>query len=330
MRWKGQSRGMRIYGTTLLLVAAIFGTVRAGAEVRIGIIGTDTSHVTAFTKVLNDPANPDHIAGFRVVAAVKGGSMDIPSSRTRVDEYATEIRDKWGVELVPEISGLAGKVDAILLESVDGRVHLNQARQAFALHKPMFIDKPLASTLQDAKEIARLAAEAKVSWFSASSLRFGELVASTRIPDTIGITVWGPGPMEEHHALDLSWYGVHPVEMLYALMGPGCETVTRMSGGTDAAGTDVIVGRWKDGRLGTVRVIRPNSGYGAVAFGPKEIRQGRTDVAPFSYVLLLKQIVKFFETGVAPVSNAETLETIAFMDAAQRSKLAGGQPVRVR
>lgn len=317
--------------TQLTILSLILGLAPLwAADIRIGIIGTDTSHVTAFTRVLNDPANPDHIPGFRVVAAFKGGSTDIPSSRTRVEEYATEIHDKWNVELVPSIAAMAGKVDAILLESVDGRTHLEQARQAFALHKPMFIDKPLASTLADAQEIAKLAAAAKVPWFSASSLRFGELVASARIPDALGITVWGPGPVEEHHALDLSWYGVHPVEMLYALMGPGCEAVTRTSGGTDATGTDVITGRWKDGRVGSVRVIRPNSGYGAVSYGAKEVRQGRTDVAPFSYVLLLKQIVKFFETGIPPVANSETLETISFMDAAQRSKQSGGQPQTLR
>ncbi len=302
----------------------------AAAEMRIGIIGTDTSHVVAFTRVLNDPANPDHIPGFRVVAAVKGGSMDIPSSKSRIEEYSGELRDKWNVEILTEVSGLGGKVDAILLENVDGRTHLALAKQAFALHKPMFIDKPLASTLEDAQQLEKLAAEAKVAWFSASSLRFGELVASAKLPNTVGVTVWGPGPVEEHHELDLSWYGIHPVEMLYALMGSGCETVTRTTGGTDAAGTDVINCRWKDGRVGSVRVLRPNGGYGAVSFGPKEVKQGRTDVAPFSYVLLLKQITKFFETGVVPVSNAETMETIAFMDAAQRSKQAGGQPMKLR
>ena len=155
-------------------------------------------------------------------------------------------------------------------------------------------------------------------------------MASAKLPNTVGVTVWGPGPVEEHHELDLSWYGIHPVEMLYALMGPGCETVTRTTGGTDAAGTDVINCRWKDGRVGSVRVLRPNGGYGAVSFGPKEVKQGRTDVAPFSYVLLLKQITKFFETGVVPVLNAETMETIAFMDAAQRSKQEGGQPMKLR
>ena len=313
-----------------ILLLSVLALPLTAADMRIGIIGTDTSHVVAFTRVLNDPANPDHIPGFRVVAAVKGGSMDIPSSKSRIEEYSGELRDKWNVEILTEVSGLGGKVDAILLENVDGRTHLALAKQAFALHKPMFIDKPLASTLEDARQIEKLAAEAKVAWFSASSLRFGELVASAKLPNTVGVTVWGPGPVEEHHELDLSWYGIHPVEMLYALMGPGCETVTRTTGGTDAAGTDVINCRWKDGRVGSVRVLRPNGGYGAVSFGPKEVKQGRTDVAPFSYVLLLKQITKFFETGVVPVSNAETMETIAFMDAAQRSKQAGGQPMKLR
>ncbi len=313
-----------------IFLLSVLALPLAAADMRIGIIGTDTSHVVAFTRVLNDPANPDHIPGFRVVAAVKGGSMDIPSSKSRIEEYSGELRDKWNVEILTEVSGLGGKVDAILLENVDGRTHLALAKQAFALHKPMFIDKPLASTLEDARQIEKLAAEAKVAWFSASSLRFGELVASAKLPNTVGVTVWGPGPVEEHHELDLSWYGIHPVEMLYALMGPGCETVTRTTGGTEAAGTDVINCRWKDGRVGSVRVLRPNGGYGAVSFGPKEVKQGRTDVAPFSYVLLLKQITKFFETGVVPVSNAETMETIAFMDAAQRSKQAGGQPMKLR
>ncbi len=313
-----------------IFLLSVLALPLAAADMRIGIIGTDTSHVVAFTRVLNDPANPDHIPGFHVVAAVKGGSMDIPSSKSRIEEYSGELRDKWNVEILTEVSGLGGKVDAILLENVDGRTHLALAKQAFALHKPMFIDKPLASTLEDAQQLEKLAAEAKVAWFSASSLRFGELVASAKLPNTVGVTVWGPGPVEEHHELDLSWYGIHPVEMLYALMGPGCETVSRTTGGTDAAGTDVINCRWKDGRVGSVRVLRPNGGYGAVSFGPKEVKQGRTDVAPFSYVLLLKQITKFFETGVVPVSNAETMETIAFMDAAQRSKQAGGQPMKLR
>jgi hypothetical protein len=315
-----------ILRASVLLLAA--GTV--SAQIRIGIVGTDTSHVPAFTRVLNDPANPDHIPGFRVVAAFPGGSPDLPSSRGRVAGYAAEIHEKWGVELVPDIASLAGKVDAVLLESVDGRAHLPQARQVFALGKPVFIDKPLASTLEGARAIAELAAAAHVPWFSSSSLRYGQLMDSAKLAGAFGVDVWGPGPLEPHHAVDLTWYGIHAVEMLYTLMGPGCETVTRITGGTDDFGTDVVTGRWKDGRVGTARLIRPNSGYGAVSFGPKSVQVGRTDVPPFNYVLLLRQIAQFFQTGVPPVPNEVTLEIMAFMDAAQRSKDAGGKAMPLR
>ena len=301
------------------------GACLSAADIRLGIIGTDTSHVPAFTKLFNDETAPDHIPGARVVAAFKGGSKDLESSISRVDQYAEEIRSKYGVEIVPDIQSLLGKVDAVLLESVDGRVHLEQARPVIAAHKPLFIDKPLAATLEDAREIARLAKEAGVPWFSSSSLRFSEVGAALKFPDVAGAMTFGPGPFEPHHYLDLSWYAIHPVEMLYTAMGPGCESVSRTSG--DSA--DVIVGRWKDGRVGTVRAIRPYSDYGAVVFRAKEIAEIRPQGAG-SYRPLVVEIAKFFQTGKPPVPNEETLEMFAFMDAAQRSKEQDGKPVKLR
>lgn len=310
---------------TLILLAALCASA---ADFRLGIIGTDTSHVPAFTKLLNDDSGaPDHVAGARVVAAFKGGSKDIESSIARVDQYAEEIRTKWGVEIVADIPALLAKVDGVLLSSVDGRVHLEQARPVIAAHKPLFIDKPLAATLEDAREIARLAKEAGVVWFSSSSLRFGAIGATMKFSDTTGAATWGPGPFEPHHYLDLSWYAIHPVEVLYTLMGPGCETVSRISG-PDA---DVVVGRWKDGRIGTVRAIRPYSDYGAVVFRAKEVVESHPKAAEAAdYRPLVREMVKFFQTGKPPVANAETLEMFAFMDAAQRSKEQGGRPVALR
>jgi len=298
----------------------------AGADFRVGIIGTDTSHVPAFTKLLNDdPGQPDHIAGARVVAAYKGGSKDIEDSSRRVDQYAEEIHSKWGVEIVPDIPALLSKVDGVLLESIDGRLHLGQARPVIAAHKPLFIDKPLAATLEDAREIARLAKEAGVAWFSSSSLRFGAIGTSMKFADATGVITWGPGPLEPHHYLELAWYAVHPIEILYTLMGPGCESVTR----TSSADSDVMVGRWKDGRLGTVRAVRPYSDYGAI------VNRGRETVVSHpkeatDYRPMVVEIVKFFQTGKPPVPNEETLELFAFLDAAQRSKEAGGKPMRLR
>ena len=301
---------MPVMKSLALLAAA---TTIWAADIRVGIVGTDTSHATEFTKILNDPASPEHVAGARVVAAYKGGSPDVESSRTRVDKFASELASKWGVEIVPDIPTLCAKVDAVLLESVDGRVHLAQARQVIAARKILFIDKPLASTLEDTREIARLAKEAGVPWFSASSLRWGD-VGMMKFPDTKGAIVWGPGPLEEHHQLAMSWYAIHAVEALYSIMGRGCEEVTL----TFAPDADVVVGRWKDGRLGTVRTLRPYGPFGAVVFREKLVVQSPPD-AKDPYGGLVREIVKFFASRTPPFPNDETLEMFSFMDAAQRS-----------
>jgi hypothetical protein len=310
---------MRI--AALLFLAAALNA----AEFRLGIVGTDTSHVVVFTQAFNDASAPGHVAGVRVVAAYKGGSPDLKDSIGRVDKFAEELHTKWNIEIVPDIPTLCSKVDGILLESVDGRVHLAQAKQVIAAHKPVFIDKPLASTLKDAREIARLAKEAGVPWFSSSSLRFGETAKALKSPDNLGATTWGPGPLEEHHQLDLSYYAIHPIELLYTLMGTGCEEVTRIA----EPNADVVVGKWKGGRIGSVRAIRPYSSYGAVVFRAKEVLQSDPK-AKDDYDGLLHEIVRFFETKTPPVSNDETLEIFAFLDAAQRSKAAKGAPMRLR
>jgi hypothetical protein len=294
-----------------------------GADLRLGIIGTDTSHATAFTTVLNDANAPNHVAGARVVVAYKGGSPDLEESMKVIDKYASELKDKWGVQFVSSISDLCPMVDGLLLESVDGRPHLAQFREAVRCGKPVFIDKPLASTLTDAFAIARLARESNIPWFSASALRFSP-IAELRSPQLISAIVWAPAPMEAHHQLDLSWYGIHAVEMLYTLMGTGCVEVSRMS----SPDSDVITGRWKDGRLGTVHTQRPYGKYGGVVFLKDRTLEAKPDI-PIDYVPLVQQIVTFMQTKVPPVENDETLEIFEFMDAAQRSAQEGGKAVKL-
>jgi hypothetical protein len=312
---------MRRFALALLLASTL-----AAADLKLGIIGLDTSHVTAFTELLNNAANPKHIAGARVVAAYRGGSPDVTASSTRLDKFTAQLKTKYGVEIVPDIPALVQKVDAVLLESVDGRVHLEQVRPVFAAHKRVFIDKPLASTYADAKEIARLGRESGTPWFSASSERYNTLVTEIQTPPILGAITWGPSEIEPHHQLELSWYGIHAVEMLYALMGTGCESVTN----TSTPNADLVVGRWKEGRLGAVRAGRGPGYYsfGAVVYTPQGSKQAQPNKQSF-YGNLLADVVKFFETGVAPVATDETLEEFAFMDAAQRSKEAGGAPTRL-
>jgi len=308
---------------TALLALSVLSA--SAADLRLGIVGTDTSHVIAFTSILNDPNHSGHVPGARVVAAFKGGSPDLAASRDRVEKYAAELASKFGVEIVPDIPTLLGKVDAVLLESVDGRVHLAQFREIARSGKPVFIDKPLASTYEDAREIAALARRWGVPWFSSSALRYSPALAELRSGSVDGAFVWAPGPLEPTHRLDLSWYGIHAVEILYALMGPGCEEVSR----TFAPDAEIVTGRWKDGRVAAIRLVRPYSAYGAVVFSGKEVRQSQKDLYT-GYRGLVVQIVNFFQTRVPPVPEQETLEMFSFMDAAQRSREAGGAPAKLR
>jgi predicted dehydrogenase len=322
---------VRIAPTVLAVALAAFTLPGMGVSaeeggskpLRAGIIGLDTSHVVAFTKVLNGPKAEGDLAGVRVVAAYPGGSPDIAQSRDRVADFTKQLRDAHGVEIVDSIDDLLAKVDVVLLESVDGRPHLEQARPVLRARKPLFIDKPMAGSLADAIAIFRLAEETKTPCFSSSSLRFSpgivEMKNHPKVGEIQGCEVYSPCALEEHHP-DLFWYGIHGVEMLYTLMGTGCEKVARIQ----TKDTELVSGVWKDGRIGTFRGLRGKSGYGALVFGSKGI-------APSGgyggYEPLLVEICKFFRTGQAPVRPEETLEILAFMEAADESKSRGGSPV---
>jgi hypothetical protein len=310
-----------------VVIACWLGVTQAGAEekpMRAGIIGLDTSHVSAFTKLFNDPKSTGDIAHLRIVAAFPAGT-DIPASRDRVANFTKEVK-AMDVEIVDSIPALLEKVDVILLESVDGRPHLEQVKPVFAAHKPVFIDKPLAGSLADAIAIAELGKKYNVPWFSSSSLRFSPGILAMRndpkVGDVLGCDAWGPCPIEPTHP-DLFWYGIHGVEILFTVMGTGCESVTR----TRSEGTDLVVGVWKDGRIGTFRGLRKGKeDYGASVFGSKGI-------APAGgyggYKPLCEEIAKFFISNKPPVSAEETIEIFAFMEAADESKRQGGTPVRL-
>ncbi len=302
------------------------GEAQAAQPIRAGIIGLDTSHVVAFTGLLNAPNPKAELAGVRIVAAYPGGSPDIPSSRDRVAGYTKELSEKFGVAIVGSIDELLEKVDVVLLESVDGRPHLEQARPVFKARKPVFIDKPVAGTLADAIAIYDLARETGTPCFSSSSLRYSPgiiaLKANAKLGEVIGCDTFGPCSLEEHHP-DLFWYGVHGVESLYTIMGTGCESVTR----THTDSTDMAVGIWKGGRVGTFRGLRKGPyKYGGTVFGMK----GNAPVGDYGgYEPLVVEIVKFFKTGKPPVAADETVEIFAFMEAADESKRQGGKPVTI-
>jgi predicted dehydrogenase len=296
----------------------------AAVTLRAGMIGLDTSHVPAFAKLFNGPKAVGDLAGVKVVAGYPGGT-DFGPSKTRVAKFTEDLRG-MGIEIVDSIPKLLERVDVVLLESVDGRIHWEEARQVIQAGKPLFIDKPLAGSLADAVAIATLAERHKVPCFSSSSVRFGgglqELKRDAAHGGIAGAITWGPCSYQEGTP-DLFFYGVHGVDALFELMGPGCQSVARLQ--TDDA--DVVTGTWANGRTGTYRGLRRHKAdFGAVVFGVKAI-------VPMTkgdgYEPLCREIAKFFKTGAAPVPLSETVEVFAFMEAADESKKQGGAPVSI-
>ena len=308
----------RIFRSTLSVLALI--NLHASNDLKLGIIGLDTSHAVAFTKILNDPDNPHHVKGAKVVAAFKGGSPDIPSSRDRVDRYTKTLVEDFGVKLYPTIEAMCGKVDAVLLESVDGRPHLKQAKPVIEAGLPLFIDKPVAGSLKDAVAIFDLAQKRKVPMFTSSSLRFAKGTLAVR-EGSIGKVTYcethSPCSLEPHHP-DLFWYGIHGVESLFTVLGPGCISVRR---GKTEDGKIKVTGKWTGDRTG---VYREGKGFGGKAVGSK----GESEVGKFDgYPPLIREIVTFLKTGDAPVTPEESIAIYAFMEAADESKRRGGEEV---
>jgi GFO/IDH/MocA oxidoreductase family protein len=291
--------------TIRCLALLLFVSITARADepalgtLRAGMIGLDTSHVIAFTREFNRPDPVADLAGIKIVAAFPGGT-DFPPSATRVRRFTEQMRE-MGIEIVDSIPVLLEKVDVVLLESVDGRPHLEQVLPVLKAHKLVFIDKPVAASLKDAIAIYEAASRYNVPVFSSSSLRFeqrNQQVRAGEVGTVLGCDTFGPCPIEPTHP-DLFWYGVHGVEALFTCMGTGCESVTRVT----SDDTDLVVGRWKDGRLGSFRGLRRGKiESGGTAFGAKAIAPlGRDDGG---YRPLLVEIAKFFRTGKPPVSPA--------------------------
>ncbi len=258
------------------------------------------------------------------MAAYPQGSLDIQSSVERIEGYTQEIQ-KFGVEIVGSIDELLSKVDAVLLETNDGRRHLEQTLPVLKAGKRMFIDKPMAASLADAMAIFEAARHYNVPIFSASSLRYikgMDEIQKGAAGKIIGAETFSPCKLEATHP-DFFWYGIHGVETLFTAMGTGCKTVVRIK----TADTDVAVGTWQDGRIGSFRGLRSGKqSYGGTIFGEKAII---TLGSYNGYNPLLDEIIKYFQTGVLPVQPEETLEILAFMEAADLSNKKGGVPVSI-
>ncbi len=290
-------------------------------KLNIGMIGLDTSHAPLFAEMLNRPAHPFHVPGGTVITAFPGGSPDFPLSISRVPDYTARIRDEYGVRMVDRVEDVAEAADAIMLLTVDGRLHVEQFEAVAPYGKPVFIDKPFALSSRDAMTIARIAEQHQVPLMSCSSVRWAENLAAATAKGEQGEVIGADcsGPMElQPTQPGFYWYGIHMADMLYRCMGPGCVEVKV----TTSEEHDLAVGRWSDGRIGTIRGNRK----GNKRFGALLHREEGTDFVdiyanekPY-YASMLEAVMRMFQTKVAPIEVSETIEVIAFLEAANESR----------
>ncbi|HXD85563.1 MAG TPA: Gfo/Idh/MocA family oxidoreductase [Urbifossiella sp.] len=325
----------------IALLLANFAPLSAAEPIRVGIIGLDNYQAVAFTQLFHDPKATGDLAGLKVVAAFPAGSPDIADSVRDVPRWEKDIQT-FGVAIAKSPEEVLKQVDAVMVMSVDGRAHLEQLKAVFKAGKPVYVGRPLAASLTDVVEIFRLAKESKTPIFSCSQHRFSPGFTGMRnhpeVGNVLGADVYGGCPREPHHP-DLVWHGVHGIETLYTIMGPGCVSVSRAA--TDSA--DVVTGVWKDGRVGTFRGIRKGAlKYSATVFGSKGVSTAGiyghgvpvkgivpTNDRYMGYEGTAREIAKFFKTRTPPVRAEETTEMFAFMAAAEESKRQNGAVVKL-
>jgi virulence factor len=295
-------------------------------HIKLGMLDFDTSHVIEFAKRLNHRGigADQWVDGARVVIGCPGESIIMPE---RIPGYKKQI-EQLGIPLVNRHEEMIGKVDGMLIESQEGGVHWERAKPFLDAGIPCYIDKPFTCGVDDARRLRALAAAKKLPIFSSSSLRYApeleRFVADSRHGKILGAVAYGPAPLHDRNP-GLFHYGIHAVEILYALMGPGCERVTCIH----EANVDVATGQWKDGRVATARGIRAGkSDYGCLVFTEQGVREVPIDTR-YIYRELLKKIVEMFRTRKSPVDINVTVEIVGFIVAALRSGNNHGAGERV-
>lgn len=282
-------------------------------ELRIGMIGLDTSHCNAFTELLNNNRNRHHVKGGKVICAYAGGSQAFSKSHSRVAGFTNKLQNSYGVEIFPSIEQVAEKSDAILLESCDARQHLEQFQIVAPYGKPVFIDKPFTCSPEDAKRIVELSEKHNSPIFSASSLRYYKGVKEFRHSSIIKSANFR-GPVELLPDFPgYFWYGVHLAEIGFEIFGPGCEVEKIQV--SHSENLDTVMCPWSNGRalvLYGLRNYKEHNWAGSLYTHEKVIETTAIDRPP-GYAVLLEHVIQFFKSRQSPISTGEMIEVVALL-----------------
>ncbi|MGC3970930.1 MAG: Gfo/Idh/MocA family oxidoreductase [Pirellulales bacterium] len=322
--------------------------------VRVGILGFDNYQGLAFAQLFNSPQADGELVGLRVTAVYPEPCPDYPESEALTKRWQESVA-KWGVEgsnnvlrtyhpvrMVDSVEALLAEVDAVMIASLDGRLHRRQAEPVLKAGKRLFITRPIAASLEDTRAILELSRQTGTPMFSSSQHRYSPGFAGMRnhpeVGRVLGCDVYG-GFEIKGPAADELIRPLHGIETLYAIMGPGVTTVTC----TSAPTAEVMTLVWRDGRAATYRGIKEGKlKYSATVFGEAGVStagiyghgvpvQGVVPIKDkyMGYEGIAREIAKFFKGGPTPVPAGKTLEIFGVMEAAERSRANGGARIAV-
>jgi len=276
---------------------------------RLGIVGSDNSHAEAFSRLANLEGE-DRIPDVQVTH-IYG------TDEARTKEVATNCKIP---NIVTRSEDMLGNVDGILCVWRHGSKHKNDALPFIKAGLPTFVDKPLAHTVADARELIDTAQQAKVGFASFSTLRYCVPTVQwlAGLKDAIDTPVAGvsTGPADIDSEYDgLVFYGIHTVELMHATWGYGVTSVTAVENNKFI----MAVCKFSAGPIVTLNFLyREPYIFHLSAFGKKGFSDHKVDSAT-SYSEGLKVIMEMMRTGKWPLTPQQLLEPIQVLAAVNKS-----------
>lgn len=283
---------------------------------KIGLVGAKNYHGMSFSQLING-SNDELARKLRWGPRYKK-QQDMKAVITHIWDAkrkdAREVAAVCGIESVVEkMEDIIGKVDGIIISDDATMKHQRRAVPFLKAGVPIFIDKPLAPTLKEARVLVAMARKYKTPLMSCSALRFAKETEAFRAgTDNIGRILTGFAVCREGLA-NLTYYGIHALELLYSLVGPGVRSASNLG----KKGEDLVCLSYRDGRRFTVAAYEKiNCPFQVSLFGTEGYRTIVVEDSTYYYSQMLRTFIKMMETGIEPISLEETLEIIKVLSEA--------------
>ena len=301
-------------------------------ELRIGLVGgLIWPHAQMMATTLND-SDPEHPL-WQQVFGKKGIVPTDRIPRARVTHVWDKERPKaealaaiCGIQtVVDKPEDMIGKVDAVLLPDDTSCVHGRMAGPFLDAGIPTYIDKPLAGTIAEAREIAERAKKGNAPLMTMSCLRYTDASLDLmKNRPNLGapqlVSALGP----DREGKPLHYYGIHIVQVYMVFMGPGAQRVHDVGDHNH----HILKLEYPDARKGVIQLSQRMPGYVATGVFTKGSRTVEMRLER-SFFRMLQDIILMFRTKTPPVPIDEMLEIIAILSAGEES-LASGKPVQLK